>query len=102
MSPDGGTEPLWAENGEVFYRHGDEVRVVATRLGAPSPFGAPRTLFSFPIVPADLHEARTYDVTRDGSRVLAVTIPDAVRPKQVEVVTDWTRELARLAPGGPR
>jgi serine/threonine-protein kinase len=100
VSPDGGTEPVWAGNGELFYRRDDEVRVVATSLSAPSPFGAPRTLFSFPIVPASVHESRTYDVTADGSRLIAVTVPEASRPRQVEIVTDWTRELARLAPAG--
>ena len=49
-----------------------------------------------------MHDSQTFDVARDGSRFLVVTIPDARRPRQVEVVTDWTRELARLAPGDGR
>jgi Tol biopolymer transport system component/tRNA A-37 threonylcarbamoyl transferase component Bud32 len=98
VSSDGGTQPLWAGNGEIFYRHDDEVRVVAPRRAGRLEFGAPRSLFAFPIAPTGNGELRTFDVTRDGARVLAVTIPAASRPRRIEIVTDWTSELARLAP----
>lgn len=42
--------------------------------------------------------SQTFDVSRDAARIIAVTIPDASRPRQMEIVTDWTRELERLAP----
>ena len=32
VTADGGTEPVWAQNGEIFYRHDDEIRVLSTRL----------------------------------------------------------------------
>ena len=103
VSPDGGTEPLWARNGEIFYRHHDEIRVVATRPGERFEFDAAHTLFTFPIVPAAADDnTRTFDVTRDGKRILAVTIPEASSPRQIEIVTDWSGELERLAPTGPR
>ena len=98
VSADGGTEPLWARNGEIFYRHDDEVRVVATRLGERFEFDPPRTLFSFPIVAGILNDLRPYDVTADGKRLIAVTIPDANRPRRIEIVTDWLDELERLVP----
>ncbi len=74
--------------------------VVTARLSGRVELSAPRVLFTFPILPSSSNDSQTYDVTRDGTRVLAVTIPDGSRPRQVEVVTDWTRELARLAPPG--
>ena len=37
-------------------------------------------------------------VTPDGTRILAVTIPAANTPRQIEIGTDWTSELMRLAP----
>jgi len=102
LSSDGGTDPLWAQSGEILYLRDDEVRVVATRLAGRAEFDAPRSLFRFPIVPGSDHDSRSYDVTADGKRILAVTIPEGSRPQRVEVVTDWTRQLARLAPGGGR
>jgi serine/threonine-protein kinase len=98
VSSDGGTQPLWAGNGEIFFRHDDEVRVVAARRAGRLEFDAPRSLFAFPIAAAGNGELRTFDVTRDGARILAVTIPATNRPRRIEIVTDWTSELARLAP----
>ncbi|MBK9376616.1 MAG: protein kinase [Holophagales bacterium] len=100
VSSDGGTDPLWARNGEIFYLHDDQMRVVSVRRTGQVEFDAARSLFSFPVLPGSIHDSQTFDVTRDGSRILSVTIPDANRPRQLEVVTDWTRELERLAPGG--
>jgi eukaryotic-like serine/threonine-protein kinase len=102
VSSDGGTDPLWARNGEVFYLHDNEVRVVAARPKGRVEFDAPRTLFSYPILPSAMHEAQTFDVTADGARMIAISIPDARRPRQVEVVTDWVRTLERLAPRSGR
>jgi len=102
VSSDGGTDPLWARNGEVFYLHDNEVRVVAARPKGRIEFDPPRTLFSFPIFPGSMHEAQTFDVSADGARIIAISIPDARRPRQVEVVTDWVRTLERLAPRSGR
>jgi hypothetical protein len=102
LSSDGGTDPLWALSGEIFHLRDDELRVVATRLGTRAEFDAPRPLFRFPIVPGSDHDSQTYDVTADGRRILAVTNVPGSRPQRFEIVTDWTRELARLAPGGAR
>jgi serine/threonine-protein kinase len=98
ISPDGGTEPLWAHgSGEIFYRHGDEMRVVPTRTGPRFEFEAARTLFVLPIDHGG-DTVRNYDVTPDGERVLAVRVPDAYAPRRVDIVTDWLDELARQVP----
>ena len=102
LSESGGTDPVWARNGEVFYLHEHEVRVVAARPAGRVAFGASRALFSYPITPGTIHESQTFDVTRDGTRIIAVTIPEASRPRQVEIVTDWARELERVAPRASR
>ncbi len=70
VSSDGGTEPLWAGNGEIFYRHDDEVRVALPRRAGRLEFAAPRSLFAFPIAVGGNDELRTFDVTPDGARVL--------------------------------
>jgi len=98
ISADGGREPHWAPTGEIFYRRGDEVRVVATRTAGRFEFDAPRTLFSFSIAAARNAYSRTWDVTRDGQRIVAITTPEATRPRRIEVVTDWTATLGRPAP----
>jgi hypothetical protein len=82
----------------VFYLHGNELRLVPARPKGRVEFDAPRTLYSHPIVPGAMHEAQTFDVTADGERIIAVTVPEARRPRQVEVVTDWLQTLDRLAP----
>ena len=72
------------------------------RLGAapsstrPGPSSASRSS------PAPIHDSQTYDVTARRPAHPGGDDPRASRPRQFEVVTDWTRELARLAPGGGR
>ena len=100
ITADGGISPTWARNGEIFYRHDDEFRTVATRPGGRFQFDAPRTLFTYPIVSAASEDSRTFDVTRDGSRILAVMVPEENVPRQIEVVTDWTSQLASLTRSG--
>ena len=98
LSERGGTDPLWAKNGEIFFLHGHELRVVPARPAGRTTFEASRVLFSYPIMSATISESQTFDVTRDGGRVIAITIPEASRPRQIEIVTDWTGELERLVP----
>ena len=103
VSSGGGTDPLWARNGEIFYLRDHELMSVAARPAGRVEFDAPRALFPYPIIiPATIHESQTFDVTRDGRRIIAVTIPEANRPRQLEIVTDWVRHLERLAPPAGR
>ncbi len=98
VSVDGGREPFWAADGEIFFLHDDEMRVVATRLGAQIELQPARTLFRLGIAFDPDDEVRGYAVTPDGSRVLAIYTPEELRPRQIEVVTDWMQQLPRLAP----
>jgi Tol biopolymer transport system component len=50
LSSDGGTDPVWARNGEIFYLHEHELRVVPARPAGRTEFGASRVLFSYPII----------------------------------------------------
>ena len=97
VSADGGFEPLWGRNGEIFYRHDDELHVVSTRLGESFEFDPPQRLFSFRIAGFSPN-GRSFDVTADGTRILAVTMPDLSWPRQIEIVPNWTKELERLVP----
>ena len=98
VSADGGTEPLWARgSGEIFYRHGDEMRVVRTRTSPRFELEAARTLFTLSFYRGGESE-RNYDVTPDGQRVLAVRVPDSATPRRIDVVTHWLDELGRQVP----
>jgi serine/threonine-protein kinase len=96
ISADGGIEPLWARgSGEIFYRHRDEVRVVATSTtGGEFEFEPPVTLFSLPWARTG-NNARSFDVEADGGRVLMTRIPEAAAPRRIDIVTHWLDELER-------
>ena len=98
VSKDGGTEPLWAQNGEVFFRHDDEFRVAAPRRPGGLEFEPPRILFRAALPTGNNNQRRSYAVTRDGARLLAIMTPYANQPRQIELIADWTSDLWRLAP----
>jgi serine/threonine-protein kinase len=98
ISADGGEEPLWARgSGEIFYRHGEQIRAVRTRTTPGFVFQEARTLFAMPMFLAGTND-RNFDVSPDGQRVFAVRVPDAVAPRRIDVVTRWLDELRRLVP----
>jgi serine/threonine-protein kinase len=98
ISADGGAEPVWAHgSGEIFYRHGDEMRVVPTRSGSRFEFEPSRSLFTLPFDNMG-NSARNYDVTPDGQRVVAVRIPALDAPRRVDIVTHWLDEVTRQVP----
>ena len=93
VSADGGVEPLWADgSGEIFYRHLDDIRVVRTTTAPTFEFEPAITLFSVPHARTG-NNARSYDVTADGRRVLMTQIPDAAAPRRIDIVTRWLDEL---------
>jgi serine/threonine-protein kinase len=98
VTADGGSTPVWARNGEIFFRWDDATWVLTPRPGAVAEFEAPRMLYRFPIALGVNEELLNYDVTADGQRTLASRTPDALRPRQIEVVTDWTSTLKTAAP----
>lgn len=97
LSADGGTEPLWGRNGELFYRSGREIRIVRTQLGERFEFTAPETLFTVSAI-RSASERRTYDVTSDGQRFLMVRTPDATAPRRIDRVTNWLDDLKERVP----
>jgi hypothetical protein len=101
ISPDGGTEPLWAKNGrELFYRKGEQVLsvpIVTTPVFAP---GTPVMLFEGEYVSGDSDSSpgTGYDVSEDGSLFLMMRPLGARETPRIEVVFGWFEELERLAP----
>jgi serine/threonine protein kinase/Tol biopolymer transport system component len=98
ISAEGGTEPLWGRgSGEIFYSHGDEMRVVSARTGPRIELGKARTLFTLAGRAAG-NNARSYDVSPDGRLVFMVRVPDADAPRRIDVLTHWLDHLAREVP----
>ncbi len=98
ISADGGRQPRWARNGELFYRRGNELRVITTRFVGRFEFDAPQTLFTFRLLNYATGgvPVRIFDITPDGKRILAITIPEPFPPRRIDIVPDWTSDLARL------
>jgi serine/threonine-protein kinase len=105
ISTEGGREPMWARNGELFYRNGNQLMVVETRTQAGSQpifsAGTPRMLFEGPYV-ATGTTATNYDVTADGQRFLMVkrVAQESAAANQFNVVLNWFEELKRRVPAG--
>jgi serine/threonine-protein kinase len=100
VSTAGGNEPVWAANGELFFHKDDEFVVAATRPGEPIVVEPPVRLFDATLSAQSGgdEELRPYDVTSDGQRLLLISVPEAFRPRRIELVTDWAATLEQRAP----
>ena len=97
ISTEGGTEPVWAGNGELFYRNGDQMMAVDITTEPSLSAGPPRLLFEgrYDVGPAPL--VTSYDVTSDGQRFLMIKT-DEEEATQLNVTLNWFEELKRLVP----
>lgn len=90
VSAGGGTEPMWSRNGrELFYRHADQMLVVAVGTN-PSFHAAPAArLFerAYERDPGD--NLANYDVAPDGRHFLMLQRADP--PADVRIVLNWPR-----------
>ena len=101
ISANGGTVPAWARTGsEIFYvEPGGAMMVVSVRTTPTFSSGAPTKGVDAGFFVTSSN--RTYDVSRDGRRVLVIKNPQAdlskVTPASMIVVLNWLEELkARL------
>jgi Tol biopolymer transport system component len=98
ISTDGGTEPLWARNGELFYRDDSKMMVVETTTQPSFTASKPRVLFDGP------YEKTTgtlafYDASADGQRFLMLKPSESDQgATQINVVLNWFEELKRKVP----
>jgi hypothetical protein len=107
VSVGGGTEPLWAANGELFYRRSTDYRMMAVRVETQPTLnvGPPVELFVGVAPPPGSSPTRRYDVTTDGQRFLmstslsaAAEVKPPAEPFRVVVVPNWVEELRRRVP----
>jgi hypothetical protein len=94
VSSSGGGTPLWRGDGrELYYIDTARRTIVAVPIasGATIEAGAPTELFEVAI---KVMPPPFYDVSRDGTRFLVNTLPDAA-DAPITLVTNWTAELQK-------
>ena len=101
ISTEGGVAPVWAPNGELFYRNGDQMMAVEITTEPSFRAGTPLLLFE------DRYRGTgsggftvLYDVTPDGQRFLMIKRgePGLEEQAQIHLVENWFEELKRLVP----
>ena len=92
ISTDGGTEPAWRpDGGELYYRHGTRMMVVAIRTAPTLQVGTPRELFRGPFEEQQWGDM-SYDVTPDGQHFVMFESDPASAP-ELRVIRNWAAEL---------
>jgi eukaryotic-like serine/threonine-protein kinase len=105
VSVGGGREPVWAENGDLFYRslNGERMFAVSVTTAPTLKVGTPVQVFQGPYYISRTGSPRPqYDVMADGQRFLLLAPSpgrdsSAGRPRMV-VVQNWQEELKRRLP----
>ncbi len=96
ISRDGGTEPVWAPQGqELFYRNGSALEEVSIKTEPTFTQGSPEVLFTGNYQGTSGN--RQYDVAPDGQRFLMIK-QEQTGITQINVVLNWFEELKRLVP----
>jgi hypothetical protein len=97
-APRGGTQPLWARNGrELFYRRGDEIRVInVSAQSGTVKLSDDRLLFERRYAFGSGLTRPNYDVDLNDERLLMVK--DESDSGRLNVVLNWLEELKRRVP----
>lgn len=92
VSIGGGMEPRWKPTGELFYRNGR--RWFSTRVStSPEPhWDPPRLVFDTDFIDTP---GMSYDVSKDGQRLLVVKRTKPVTPSRIEILANWFEILER-------
>jgi len=86
ISTTGGTDPLWARSGEIFFKSGDMEMAVSVNLSGGRPtFSLPKPLFQV----GGETQVRVVDVTPAGDRFLAVKTPTRDQGVSMSVIFNW-------------
>jgi len=102
ISTEGGAEPVWGHNGEIFYRSGDKMIAVETTTQPTFSADKPKVLFAGQYVPS-LLTMSNYDVSPNGQRFVMIKEDDqAATATQINVVLNWFEELKEKVPTGKK
>ncbi|PYV20907.1 MAG: hypothetical protein DMG27_21925, partial [Acidobacteria bacterium] len=102
ISPEGGTQPVWARNGrELFYRNGDKMMAAAVETEPVFAAVKPKLLFEGHYETGIYTYLANYDVSLDGRRFLMIKASEhEVAATQINVVLNWLEDLKRRVPTG--
>ncbi len=95
VSVNGGTEVVWCENGELFFRAGNQWMVVAMTTEPELTWDPPRPLFKTDFIDTP---ALSFDVSPDGQRILLFKRTREAERKKLHLVVNWFEELKQLVP----
>jgi len=104
VSVNGGVEPIWAANGDLFYRsmEGDKLFAVSTATRPSIKVGQPTLVIERPFYVASTGSPRPqFDVSADGQRVLMLANagdPSAATRSRLVIVQNWFEEIKRIIP----
>ena len=92
ISIEGGIQPVWSPaGGELFYREGDKMMVVAVEKGPAFRSSKPKVLFEGPFATGFLHNPN-YTVSPDGQRFVMI---QEIQLPHFEIVLNWANGLER-------
>ena len=102
VSTDGGNQPLWKANGEIFYKQANQMIAVQVQTEPELIVGRPQKLFEGEYIRGNVGPFASYDVTSDGQRFVMIKRGGATGEARQEiiVVQNWFEELKRLVPTG--
>lgn len=94
ISTRGGTQPRWSHSGrEEFYRDGPRLMAVEVDTsGGDVRISAPRELFDRNFSSGAYITIANYDMTPDGTFVMAEAVPGSPR---LSVIVNWADEVRR-------
>jgi serine/threonine-protein kinase len=105
VSVGGGREPVWADNGDLFYRSpsGDRMFAVAVSTEPVLRVGPPMQIFQGRYYVSPTGSPRPqFDVTADGERFVMLSgtsgQDSSAAPTRLVIVQHWFEELNRLVP----
>ena len=100
-----GHHPVWLPSGLSYRIAGGEQAIVRVDTRSGFSVGNPTPLVTRSLPTVESSANRSYDISRDGMRVLAIARDSdplsGDSNAQLEIVVNWFEELKRLAPRNP-
>jgi hypothetical protein len=93
---DGGTKPVWSPTGaELFYEYGRKRMVAAISREPTFVAGKPQVFAEGAFIPVP---GRSFDIERDGRRLLLIRELSQATASEVRIVFNWFDELMTQMP----
>lgn len=99
ISTEGGTEVIWGQNGEIFYRSDNVMMAVEVKTQPTLAIGKPQRLFE-DLYLLNFGRTANYDVTPDGTQFLMLKPVElqTSTPAAIHLVLNWFEELKQKVP----